>query len=146
MESGWLSVFDVTIQFEQSHLFFPRIITTIMLVLLGIILIKEHRAIMPGVKKTCNALISGESFDRGRFFGALGLMIAYIYLMTVVGSMFPNRGFGFLFVSMPFVFLLGLLLAEERTRRNLAFISAAAIVAPLVSWSVLFQLFNITLP
>ena len=147
MENGFLSLFDVTIDFEQSHLFFPRIITWVLLIMLGIILIKERRAIMPGLQRAGKAVFSKEGdFDRLRFFGTLVLTTAYFYLMYVVGGMFPNTGYGFLLMSMPFIFLLSLLFVGARTRRNVMIILANAVIAPGLAWYVLSQLFNITLP
>lgn len=147
MESGLLSLFDVTIEFDQSHLFFPRIVTWTLLIMLGIIVIKEHKSIVPSLRKAGSAVFSrGGDFDRFRFFGTLVLMIAYIYLMDVVGSIFPNTGYGFLFVSVPFIFLLSLLLVDKKSRRNILIITANAVLAPVLAWYVLSQLFNITLP
>lgn len=147
MESNFLSLFDVTIDFEQSHLFFPRIVTWVLLIMLGIIIIREHKAILPGLKRAGKAVFSREEdFDRLRFFGTLVLIIAYFYLMYVVGRMFPNTGYGFLLMSMPFIFLLSLLYVDIKSRRNVAIILANAVIAPGLAWYVLSQLFNITLP
>lgn len=147
MENGFLSLFNVTIEFDQSHLFFPRIVTWTLLIMLGIIIIKEHKSIIPGLKKAGSAVFSrGGEFDRFRFFGTLALMISYFYLMDVVGSLFPNTGYGFLLMSVPFIFLLSLLFVDNKSRRNVVIIAANAIVAPVLAWYILSQLFNITLP
>lgn len=147
MGSDFLSLFDVAIDFEQSHLFFPRIVTWTLLIMLGIIVIKEHKSIIPGLRKAGSAVFSrGGNFDRFRFFGTLFLMIAYIYLMDVVGDVFPNTGYGFLFMSVPFIFLLSLLLVDKKSRRNLLIIIANAVLAPVLAWYILSQLFDITLP
>lgn len=147
MESELLSLFDVTIEFEQSHLFFPRIVSWLLLILLGIILLNERKAIMPGLKQAGRALFFGSlEFDRFRFFGTIFLTIAYFYLMDVVGSVFPNTGYGFLLMSMPFIFLLSLLYVDNRSRRNIIIILMNAVIAPGLAWYVLSQLFNITLP
>lgn len=147
MENGFLSLFDVTIEFDQSHLFFPRIVTWTLLIMLAIIIIKEHKSIVPGLKKAGSAVFSqGGGFDRFRFFGTLVLMISYFYLMDVVGSLFPNTGYGFLLMSVPFIFLLSLLFVDNKSRRNVVIIAANAIIAPVLAWYILSQLFNITLP
>lgn len=147
MENGFLSLFEVTIDFEQSHLFFPRIITWILIVMLGIILVRERRSIMPGLKRAGQAVFMGAGdFDRFRFFGTLVLTTVYFYSMYVVGGIFPNTGYGFLLMSMPFIFLLALLYVDNRSRRNVAIIAATAIIAPALAWGILAQLFGITLP
>ncbi|MDV6317443.1 tripartite tricarboxylate transporter TctB family protein [Chromohalobacter sp. HP20-39] len=147
MENGFLSLFDVSISFEQSHLFFPRIITWVLVVMLGVILIKERRAILPGLRKAGEAVFTkGGSFDRLRFFGTIVLTTVYFYSMYVVGRQFPNTGYGFLLMSIPFIFLLSLLYVEKRTRKNIAIISVTAVIAPLLVWFLLARLFGITLP
>lgn len=147
MESSFLSLFNVTINFEQSHLFFPRIITWILLVMLGIILVRERSAIMPGLKRAGKAVFTGAGgFDRFRFFGTLVLTTAYFYLMYVVGGVLPNTGYGFLLMSIPFIFLLALLYVDNRSRRNIMIITATAFIAPTLAWGILAQIFGITLP
>ena len=147
MESGFLSLFNVTIDFEQSHLFFPRIITWTLVIMLGIILIRERRSIMPGLRRAGQAVATGAGgFDRFRFFGTLMLTSVYFYLMYVVGGIFPNTGYGFLLMSIPFIFLLSLLYVDNRSRRNVMIITATAIIAPVLAWGILAQIFGITLP
>jgi hypothetical protein len=63
-----------------------------------------------------------------------------------VGRIFPNTGLGFLFVSIPFIFVLSLLYAHRVDRRKLVAISLNALIAPGVAWYVLAKLFNISLP
>ena len=110
MEGQFLSLFDVNIAFDQSHLFFPKLITYILLGLLVIILISKRRRMAPALKQAGRAVLFAENgFDRWRFFGTLVLIIAYFYFMAVVGDAFPNTGYGFLLTSIPFVFLLDLL-------------------------------------
>lgn len=147
MESNFLSLFSVTIDFEQSHLFFPRIITWVLLIMLGIIIVRERKAILPGLRRAGKAVFSkGGDFDRFRFFGTLVLTTAYFYLMYAVGRIFPNTGYGFLLMSMPFIFLLSMLFVGTKTRKNVMIILANAVIAPGLAWYILSQLFNITLP
>jgi hypothetical protein len=147
MEGQFLSLFDVSIAFEQSHLFFPKLITYILLGLLVIILISKRRRIPLALKQAGRAVLFAEhGFDRWRFFGTLVLIIAYFYFMAVVGDAFPNTGYGFLLTSIPFVFLLATLYVEDRSRKSLIIISVNSVVAPVLAWYVLSQLFRITLP
>ena len=147
MESQFLSLFNVSIAFDQSHLFFPRLVTYILLGLLAIILISKSRRIAPALMQAGRAVLFAEhGFDRWRFFGTLVLIIAYFYLMAVVGDIFPNTGYGFLLTSIPFIFLLATLYVEDRSRKNLVIIAVNSVVAPVLAWYVLSQLFRITLP
>ncbi|WP_246053781.1 tripartite tricarboxylate transporter TctB family protein [Halomonas halmophila] len=140
-------MFEVSVSFEQSHLFFPRIITWALVLMLGVILIKHRNALLPGLKRAGEAVLGkSEEFHWTRFFGTLTLTTAYFYLMYVVGGIFPNTGYGFLFMSVPFIFCLSLLYVDQKTWKNLAIIAATAVIAPLLVWFMLAHLFGITLP
>ncbi|CAM3471637.1 tripartite tricarboxylate transporter [Halomonas lysinitropha] len=147
MESGLSSLLSVSIDFETSHLVFPTIIHWILAVLFAIILVTKVIPFLAAVKRGERTLpIVGESMDGFRFFGTLALIIAYFYLMAVVGNMFPYTGYGFLFVSMPFVFLMALMYLHEWTKKAVVIVLINAIIAPSLVWFVLAKLFRITLP
>lgn len=144
----WLSALPkVKVNFSQSHLLFPTIISTILVLLLLVILVVYGipclRAIRRG-ERTWLGSVKG--LDKLRFFGTIVLTIAYFLSMDYVGDFFPNMGYGFLFMSMPFIFLLSLLCVHGLTRRKLLALSLNALIAPAVAWYVLAQLFNISLP
>lgn len=147
MESGLSTLLSVSIDFETSHLFFPRIVHWLLVCLFLLILAFRVMPFLAAVKRGDRALpIVGESMDGFRFFGTLALIVAYFYLMAVVGDLFPYTGYGFLFVSIAFVFLMSLLYMHDRTRKNLAIGAINAVIAPSLAWFVLAKLFNITLP
>ena len=147
MESQFLSLFEVSIDFEESHLFFPRIVSWVLVGLLAIILLSKSNRIAPALRRAGQAVTQGgDGFDRKRFFGTILLIVIYFYMMAVVGDIFPNTGFGFLFVSIPFIFLLSMLYVEHSTRKNILIIAVTAAIAPTLAWYVLSQLFRITLP
>ncbi|WP_110677228.1 tripartite tricarboxylate transporter TctB family protein [Salinicola sp. RZ23] len=147
MDSHWLSLFDVTIDFSQSHLFFPRIVTTLLGILLVMILVTRYRRIVPALRHAGRVVGGREgSFDRKRFFGTLVLVTLYFYLMGGLSDVFPNTGYSFLIMSVLFVFSLSLLYAERLSRRILLIITLNALIAPAIAWYVLAQLFRITLP
>ncbi|GEN29427.1 hypothetical protein HVA01_30730 [Halovibrio variabilis] len=147
MESGLSSLLSVSIDFETSHLFFPRIIHWILAGLFALILVTKVAPFMAAVKRGERKLpIVGEARDSFRFFGTLVLIVAYFYLMAVVGNMFPYTGYGFLFVSMGFVLLMAFLYMHEWTKKAVITAVITAIVAPSLAWFVLAKLFKITLP
>ncbi|SFU63593.1 tripartite tricarboxylate transporter TctB family protein [Halomonas korlensis] len=147
MESGLSSLLSVSIDFETSHLYFPRIIHWIMAGLFAVILVTKVAPFLVAVKRGERTLpIVGEPMDGWRFFGTLALIVAYFYLMTVVGDMFPYTGYGFLFVSMAFVLLMSLMYMHEWTKKSLTIVVVNAVVAPSLAWFVLAKLFTITLP
>ncbi|EPC01408.1 tripartite Tricarboxylate transporter (TTT) small transmembrane protein [Litchfieldella anticariensis FP35 = DSM 16096] len=147
MESGLSTLLSVSIDFETSHLFFPRIIHWLLACLFLLVLVFRVIPFLAAVRRGEHSLpIIGESMDVLRFFGTLALIAAYFYLMAAIGNLFPYTGYGFLFVSMAFVLLMSLLYMHERTRKNLGIAVVNAIVAPSLAWFVLAKLFNITLP
>ncbi|MDN3525771.1 tripartite tricarboxylate transporter TctB family protein [Halomonas sabkhae] len=147
MESGLTSLLDVSINFETSHLFFPRIIHWVIAVLFVIILVVHTIPFLLAVKRGEKTLpILGETMDKFRFFGSLALIAVYFHMMSVIGNMFPYTGYGFLFVSIVFVFLMSLMYMHTRTRRKVITAAINAVVAPSLAWFVLAKLFQITLP
>ncbi|WP_251976304.1 tripartite tricarboxylate transporter TctB family protein [Salinicola avicenniae] len=147
MESHWLSLLDVSIDFDQSHLFFPRIVTWVLVILLGLILVTRYRRVMPGIQRAGRVLAGREGhFDHKRFFGTLILTTLYFYLMGVLSDVFPNTGYSFLIMSVVFVLSLSLLYLDRFTPRLLTIVILNALIAPTLAWYVLSQLFRITLP
>lgn len=147
MENGLSSLFTVTINFKESHTFFPTIVIWVLLFLLLLIFLVHGvpylRDLRSGKRKLT---FTTAHMDKLRLIGTLVLTVAYFLLMDYVGRFFPNMGFGFLFVSIPFIFLLSLLYVHGCDRRKLLIIGLNALIAPGVAWYVLAQLFNISLP
>ena len=147
MEDGLSSLFKIKINFPESHIFFPTIVFWVLIFLLGLIFIVNGipylKALSSGKQKLS---FSVAHIDKFRLVGTLILTIAYFLLMDYVGTFFPNMGYGFLFVSIPFIFLLSLLYAHTLTRRKIVIVLVNAVVAPSIAWYVLAKLFNITLP
>ncbi|MBZ5487322.1 tripartite tricarboxylate transporter TctB family protein [Halomonas aquamarina] len=138
---------SVSIDFETSHLYFPTLVHWILGILFAVILLTRVVPFMAAVRRGERTLpIIGESRDNKRFFGTFALIIAYFYLMDVVGNLFPYTGYGFLFVSMAFVLLMSLLYLHKWTRKTLVIVAVNAVVAPALVWFVLAKLFTITLP
>ncbi|SDM86184.1 Tripartite tricarboxylate transporter TctB family protein [Franzmannia pantelleriensis] len=147
MESGLSSFLSISIDFETSHLFFPRIVSWVMAGLFGLVVVTKLLPFLAAVRSGEKDLpIIGESRDNFRFFGSLALIIAYFYLMDVVGDMFPFTGYGFLYVSMIFVFLMSLLYMHEKTKKGVMIVSAISIIAPACVWFIMAKVFYITLP
>ena len=147
MESGLSSLSSVSIDFETSHLFFPHIIHWVLGVLFALVLVFNVVPFLAAVRRGERSLpILGESMDKFRFFGTLVLIVAYFQTMSMVGNFFPYTGYGFLFVSMVFLFLMSLMYMHTRTRRKVLTAAINALVAPTLAWFILARLFQITLP
>ena len=147
MDSGQSSFFQVAIDFDKSHMFFPTIVIYFLLFLLALIFIIYG---IPKIKRLRNGeeklRFSAAHVDKLRFFGTIALTIVYFMMMNFVGQFFPNTGLGFLFVSMPFIFLLSLLYSHSMVKAKFIIIVLNAVLAPSIAWYVLAQMFNISLP
>lgn len=147
MESSLSSIFAVKIDFSQSHMVFPKIIIGILLLLIVIMLFLFGRKLICDIKSgKRKPKFFVENYDKIRLFGTLGVVVAYFYLMDIVGSFFPNMGLGFLIVSIPFMFVMSLIYVHEVTRKKIIIISINSLIAPSVAWYTLGYLFGISLP
>lgn len=133
----------VTIDFERSHLVFPTVIGTILLLLGAAILVTRRRQIM-AAGQYWSGIFSG--LDKLRFLGTLVLTVIYFMLMVPVGDIWPNTGMGFLLCSIPYVFLTGYLFLHDRSVRDVLPVVITAAVVPTVVWSTFTYLFFMTLP
>lgn len=147
MSQTLTSLLEVSIDFDQSHLFFPRLVLSLLAGMLVLIVALNYGRLVEIVRtRGAGLAFFEENADKFRLFSTLALVVAYFIAMDYVGQLFPNTGLGFLFSSMAFMFSLSLVYVHEVTRRVLLVISANALIAPLVAWYVLGTLFNITLP
>lgn len=141
------SLLAVKINFAESHLFFPTIVAWTLAFLLVLIIIFNGipylRSYLNG-ERTIN--LSLENVDMLRLPGTLILTVAYFLLMDYVGALFPNMGYGFWFVSIPFIFFISILYVHDINRKKLVAIVLNSILAPSIAWFLLAKLFNITLP
>ena len=140
-------LFQVSIDFDQSHLFFPRIVHWLLLIMFVLILAVQGVPYLRDVRAGRRSLpFTTGAFDSTRFFGTIALTIVYFLAMEYVGALFPNTGLGFLLMSIPYMFALSWLYLHQRDRKHLLYTGVNALLAPVVAWYVLAKLFNITLP
>jgi hypothetical protein len=133
----------VTIDFQSSHLMFPTLIGSVLLVLGLAILVTRWRAITGAGQFWSQTLAAT---DKPRFFGTIALTTIYFLLMVPVGDFWPNTGMGFLLCSIPFVALSGLLYLHEWTRSSVTALAVVAVAAPVLVWWVFAEVFFLTLP
>lgn len=134
---------NITIDFETSHLVFPTIVAALLAVLGLVIVIRDRRRIA-GSGAYWRDIFS--NMDHLRFFGTLGLTLAYFSLMVPVGNIWPNTGYGFLFCSIPFVFLSGLIFMHDRSFRSMIPLVIVALVGPTFVWWLFTYPLFLTLP
>ena len=138
---------SVKIDFDQSHMFFPKIIMWLLLLLFILIVILYGRQFIKDLKEGRKSLrFFEENYDKMRLFGTIGLVIIYFILMDYVGEFFPNTGLGFLLVSIPFMMCLSFLYVHDLNKKRAVIILLNSIIAPVAAWYILGNLFNITLP
>lgn len=136
-------LFAVSIDFDTSHLIFPRIIAVV-LGLLGLAILIRDRRRIAGAGAYWRKTFA--EMDRLRFIGALTLTLLYFSLMLPVGDFWPNTGMGFLLCSVPYVLLTGLLFMHERPLRAVLPLAIVALVAPTFVWWLFTYPFFMTLP
>lgn len=134
---------QVTIDFDTSHLLFPTIIAVV-LGLLGLSIVIRDRARIAASGAYWRDIF--QSMDKVRFFGALVLTLLYFSLMVPVGDIWPNTGRGFLYCSIPYVLLTGLLFMHDRTLRAIAPLAIVAVVGPIFVWWLFTYPLFLTLP
>lgn len=137
------SLTHVTIDFPTSHLIFPTLIGTILL-LLGVAIVLTRRGAIAGSGKMWSRTFA--EMDKPRFLGTLALTIVYFSAMEPIGNLWPNTGLGFLICSIPFVFLSGAIFAHDRSPRGLAALALVAVIAPTTVWWLFSSIFYLTLP
>ena len=147
MGDGISNLLSIKIDFPQSHMFFPKIIMWLLLLLFVLIAILYGRQFVKDVREGRRSLkFFEENYDKIRLFGTIGAVIIYFILMDYVGTLFPNTGLGFLLVSIPFMMSLSFLYVHDLSKKKTIIILLNSIIAPVSAWYILGNLFNITLP
>ena len=121
----------VTVDFDTSHLLFPKIIAVVLLMLGVMILIQERKRI---AASGAYWQVIFTRMDKPRFFGTLVATIIYFSAMVPVGDLWPNTGLGFLICSIVYVFLVDCIFLHERNRRSVIPVAMTAIIAPALVW------------
>lgn len=133
----------VTIDFKTSHLIFPTLIGGV-LALLGLAILMTRWRRIIGAGGYWADIWS--RMDKIRLIGTILLTVVYFMAMVPVGDHWPNRGFGFLICSIPYVFLTGVLYLHDRGWRDMVPVAVMAAIAPTLVWYLFTELFFLTLP
>lgn len=126
-------------QYSTSHLFFPKIIITLLVVLGLIILVPKALAAAKAGKAGGGEKYHFfvENYDKLKLFGTVGLMVLYVLALDLVG---------FLPASILFVFLFNVLFCGTLEKKSLAVSAVISVVFPVAVWLIFGKLFNVTLP
>ncbi len=88
-----------------------------------------------------------KNYDKVKLFGSIISVAVYFFLMDFIGRLFPNQGLGFLFASIPFMFVMSfLLVGKENFKNHRTSILVSTVVTPLFAWFLFAKIFFITLP
>ena len=136
----------VWIDFEQSHLYFPRIIVGLLLAMALLMMVRFLPAKIQRLRSGQRPVFFQNKSSWKMVGGAVFLLWLYIVGMGVIGAFFPNRGFGFLIASIFFMLASTFLFMGERTRKKVLIGVINALVTPVLAWLVFGQAFHITLP
>jgi len=137
------SLTQVTIDFSTSHLIFPALIGAILLAL-GLTIVITRRRELSGAGAMWSRKFA--AMDKPRLLGTLALTVVYFSAMEPIGGLWPNTGLGFLFCSIPFVFIAGAIFSHDRSLRTLWPLAAVAVIVPVTVWWLFAYVFYLTLP
>ncbi|MDH2433447.1 tripartite tricarboxylate transporter TctB family protein [Pokkaliibacter sp. MBI-7] len=146
MNHSILSWFDVSIDFQTSHLVFPRIILILLAVTLLMMLVSNYRTLGARLRNAGLNTAALAGTDWFRLGSTFVLLVGYFVSMYYVGDLYPNEGKGFLFCSIPFMLMLSLVYMHQRTPKAVIGVLINAIVTPLAVWYLLGDVFGVSLP
>ena len=133
------SIFRLRVLYSTSHMFFPKIVIGILIILAVIIVIKNviirARNKQPIIKTDRKFFAPGADFFM--LFGSLILFILYIWTLKILG---------FLISSIIFVFLFNLLFGRTREKKSILVSLVVSVISCVVVWYLFSVVFNISLP
>lgn len=128
----------IEIKFSESHLLFPAITRTILIILGCIILIKFlFKKYRTGTFKEFKFQFFEEGYDKLKLFGTIFLLGGYVVML---------KKLGFLPATIAFVFLSSLLFIGDLKPKTLLISIANSLVTSYFFWFIFGRLINITLP
>ena len=133
------SLFTVRVQYSTSHLFFPKIVIAILIILAVIIAAKN---IIVRVRNKQPLINTGWKFftadaDLFMLFGSLVLFILYVGVLKILG---------FLVSSLIFIFLFNLLFCRTWEKRSVLVSLVISVISCVFVWYLFSVIFNISLP
>jgi len=133
------SFHTLKIQYSTSHLFFPKIVIGVLVILAVIIAAKNViirlRTGQPLIGKNRKFFVPGA--DYLMLGGSLALFILYIWLLKIIG---------FVASSIVCIFLFNVLFARTLKPRSLVVSLAIAVISSVAIWYLFSVVFNISLP
>ncbi len=128
----------VKIQYSEYHIVFPKIIGTILIILLAAILLQNLiKRIKEGKIKEFNFKFFDKDLHKLKFFGTIGLLLVYVFFLEIIG---------FIPASIVFMFLLTALFRGDLKKNTLVVSALNSVLTSVLIWFFFGYLFDITLP
>ncbi|SEA78640.1 Tripartite tricarboxylate transporter TctB family protein [Thalassobacillus cyri] len=125
-------------KFSESHTVFPKIVLSILVMLLILIVINQViQRYKDGKLTDFNFKFFTGNYDKLKFYGTVALLIGYGLTLELLG---------FLLSSILFMFLIMLLYIGNLKRKAILLSLANSILTSFIIWFVFGQMFDITLP
>lgn len=140
-----MDILRITIDFDQSHQFFPRIVGWALVLLGGAIALVYGKGALRSLGGGGFALLPRDC-DRVKFFGTIVLVVLYLLAMDALSDLWPNRGYAFLIASVAFMLALSRLYVRDFNRAKAAVMVGASVGIPVLTWWVFAGFFQLTLP
>jgi tripartite-type tricarboxylate transporter receptor subunit TctC len=142
-ENAWI---PIHIGSKKAHLFFPKIIFTLSLIILAVLVFKQRKKLDQKFLDFTHFFSKESLSKKWRVCVCILDFVMYFVSMNWMGLQFPNKGYGFLFCSIPFMLIISYLFSQGLTRRQTLFLSLNSFLAPCLTWVVFNQLLKISLP
>jgi putative tricarboxylic transport membrane protein len=125
-------------KFSESHTVFPKIILSLLIILLVLIVISNViKRVKAGKLKEFNFKFFVDNYDKLKFYGTIALLLGYGLLLEPIG---------FLPSSILFIFLIMLLYIGNLKRKAIILSLTNSIITSVVIWFLFGKMFDITLP
>jgi hypothetical protein len=129
----------IKIVHSQSHMFFPKIIITVLAILFVIMMVQRYfdrkKQNKPFINHDFKFFIKG--FDKIKLFGTVILLVLYVGTMNITG---------FLLGSIIFISLFNILYAGSKEIKSIIASIGIASLESVIVWYVFGQLLAVTLP
>lgn len=126
------------ITFSESHTVFPKIVLSILILLLILITVNKIRErAKEGRLLKFNFKFFIDNYDKLKFYGTVFLLAAYGLTLEPLG---------FLLSSIIFIFLIMLLYIGNLKRKSILISLSNSLVTSFVIWILFGRIFDITLP
>lgn len=142
-KNAWI---PIRIDSNKAHLFFPVIIFSLSLIILMILTLKQRKKLEQKFIDSAHFFSKESLFKKWRLLICLMAFVMYFICMNWLGLLFPNKGYGFLFCSMPFMLVISYLFSRGLTHRQNFYLCLNSFLVPCLTWVIFNQLLNISLP